>query len=381
MTDRYSISCTNGHEALSLLLTCLICLTMFACKTTDYVVINVDLKNPTSYMEGKKVFLQEEATKNFLDSAIVKDGKFQLRVKPGAEFIPFEASLRYATGDPNYPIRPLGYKNPYREKTFMTQFYADRGEMNFVIDTSSNFRRKEVFDLKFININKQTEAAYHYLDFKPAVGGSQKSVDHNATTINKFPASMHLLRQINSFKSELKDEDLIKILSLFDKSVHDTPLYKQLVAHTKYQNKNEGDIPLDVSLIKPDFSASKLAVEPDKHNLIVFWASWCGPCRQEIPQISKLYNAHQNSLNVMSISIDQNEKAWQTAMNQEKMPWTQLLLRRDSSFVKFDKKYNLSVIPVWLLFNREGKLIAQQVGLGMGKDAIDTKVASLLAAQ
>lgn len=379
MTNQSVMLFNKVFKALSLMLSCLTLITMLGCKTEDDVVINVDLKNPKSYMEGKKVFLGEEATKKFLDSAIVKYGKFQLRVKANADFIPFEASMRYATGDQSHPFWPLGYKNLYRDKTFMSQFYADRGVMNLVIDTSSTFRKKEVFDLKFLNINEQTEAAYKFWGFKPAVGSSQKSSNYNVSAIKKFPASMHLLRQIDWNKSELKDQELTKILSLFDKSVYNTPIYKQLVAYAKYENQHASDIPLDVSLFRPDFSITKLAVDPNKHNLVVFWASWCGPCRQEIPQISKLLDAHRDNLNVMSISIDQNEKAWQTAMKQEKMPWAQMLLRRDSSFVKFNKKYNLNAIPVWLLFNPKGKLIAQQVGLRMGKDAIDNQVASLLA--
>lgn len=355
-----------------------IAFTLSNCSGRDEYVINVNLKS-NQFLEGKKVYLGEQATKIFLDSAIVKDGKFQFRVETDRNFVPFEASMLYATGDQNHPFWLLGYKNPYKEKTHMSHFYVDKGVMNFVIDTSSKFKKKEMIEFTFLNINKQTEAAYRHWAFNPATGNAEKAEANSALIIKQFPTSQHLLRLIDWNKSKISDEELHGLLLLFDESAHSSPIYKRLSQYTDYQFNNKGAIPQDVALFDPAFLPAKLKIDSTRYNLIVFWASWCGPCRQEIPQITKLFHAQRRNLNVVSISIDQNEKAWISALKQEKMAWPQMLLRRDSSFTKFDKKYDLSAIPVSLLFDSQGNLVTRQLGIATGANAIDHKLARLIS--
>jgi thiol-disulfide isomerase/thioredoxin len=342
------------------------------------VVVEVDMENNHSYLEGKKVYLGDQDTKMFLDSAIVKDGMFRFSINPGKDFMPFEAAMMYATGNPKRPHWVLGYKNPFRHKTFMSNFYADRGTMNFVVDTSSSFKKKEVIDLRFTNMNLQTEAFYKSPIFKTDNRTSAETVAYNTAIIAKYPASVHLLRQLNWQKAEFEDKELKYLLSLFDAAIHRSASYENLNKYIGYKNKTGETFPADISLTTTDNSKTNSVLDPKKYNLVVFWASWCAPCRQEIPQIKKLYEGHKNNLNVTSISIDRKEDQWRSAVAKENMPWLQLLMTRDSSFVKLDKKYNLNAIPVWVLLDSQGKLIDKQVGLHQGKDAIDYKVASYM---
>lgn len=201
----------------------------------------------------------------------------------------------------------------------------------------------------------------------------------HARIIKQFSTSQHLLRQINWNKSKMKDTEMQELLLLFDESVYSTPNYKRLVEYSDYQNQNGNNIPQDIAVFDSTFLPSKLKIDSMRYNLIVFWASWCGPCRQEIPQITKIFHAQRKNLNVVSISIDQNEKAWISALKREKMPWPQMLLRRDSSFTKFDKKYDLSAIPVSLLFDPQGKLVSRQLGIATGRESIEHKIAGLIS--
>jgi thiol-disulfide isomerase/thioredoxin len=342
------------------------------------VVVEVDMENNHSYLEGKKVYLGDQDTKMFLDSAIVKDGKFRFSINPGKDFMPFEAAMMYATGNPQQPYWLLGYKNPFRHKTFMSNFYVDRGTMNFVVDTSSSVKKKEMIALRFTNINTQTEAFYKTIIFKPNSKQSAATLNYNTELIKKYAKSIHLLKQLNWQKSNFEDPELKHLLSLFDPSIHRSRLYGDLNTYIDYKNVTGDVFPADISLTKPDNSKTSAVLDPKKYNLVVFWASWCGPCRQEIPQIKKLYADHNAKLNVTSISIDRKEDQWRSAVAKENMPWSQLLMTRDSSFIKLDKKYNLNAIPVWVLLDSQGKLIDKQVGLHQGKDAIDYKVASYI---
>jgi thiol-disulfide isomerase/thioredoxin len=349
--------------------------------TNKPIVVQVDLQNTRSYLEGKKVYLGDQDSKKFLDSAIVKDGKFRLSISSGRDFMPFAAAMLYATGDPSHPYWLLGYKNPFVSKTFVSNFYMDRGTMNFVVDTSSSFKKKEVIDLRFTNMNLQTKAFYKSSIFKTGPKKSGEALTYNTDLIKKYPESIHLLRQLDWQKSNFKDPELKHLLSLFDASVHRSILFQNLNKYITYKNETGETFPADISLTRPDNSKTNSVLDPGKYNLVVFWASWCGPCRQEIPQIKKLYQDHKDKLNVTSISIDTKEDQWKSAVAKENMPWSQLLMTRDSSFVKLDKKYNLNAIPIWVLLDSHGKLIDKQVGLYQGKDAVDYKVASYIEQQ
>ena len=63
-----------------------------------------------------------------------------------------------------------------------------------------------------------------------------------------------------------------------------------------------------------------------KYVLIDFWASWCGPCRNEMPNVKAAYEKYASKgFEVISISIDKKQKAWRTAIEELGMNWTQVL--------------------------------------------------------
>jgi thiol-disulfide isomerase/thioredoxin len=73
-----------------------------------------------------------------------------------------------------------------------------------------------------------------------------------------------------------------------------------------------------------DGKSIKLSSVKGKVVLVDFWASWCMPCRAAIPHLKELYKTyHAKGFEIVSISIDQNSKAWKNAMLKEAMPWGQ----------------------------------------------------------
>ncbi len=94
-------------------------------------------------------------------------------------------------------------------------------------------------------------------------------------------------------------------------------------------------------------------LEDKKYVLIDFWASWCGPCRREIPNLKKLYAAYKDKgFDIISISIDKNEKEWQKALKEEGLEWPNF---RDSQVADL---YKVNAVPTMYLIDADSKLVA-----------------------
>ena len=82
-----------------------------------------------------------------------------------------------------------------------------------------------------------------------------------------------------------------------------------------------------------------------------FWASWCSPCRADIPHIKEVYEKYKDKgLNVLAISFDSNKAAWKSAVKKLKMPWEQL--------IELNGTNSDLGIPYGILLDSEGTIIA-----------------------
>lgn len=113
----------------------------------------------------------------------------------------------------------------------------------------------------------------------------------------------------------------------------------------------------DLSLETPDGTAVNLKdiVKPGMYNFIDFWASWCGPCRAAIPSVKQLYQKMNAKLNIVSISVDKRKADWTKAMEQEQMPWRQLLVP-EASMKALTAAYYIRYIPSLVVIDPEGNI-------------------------
>src|SRR6201991_4925363 len=95
--------------------------------------------------------------------------------------------------------------------------------------------------------------------------------------------------------------------------------------------------------------------------LVDFWASWCMPCRAEIPHLKELYaKYHAAGLEIISVSIDAHPDAWKRAMVQEQMGWKQVLdsYSGTGNFSDVAGGYRIESIPYTLLLDKDGMVVA-----------------------
>ena len=165
----------------------------------------------------------------------------------------------------------------------------------------------------------------------------------------------------------------------------------KLVANMKREEEQEAETQkiqdaLAIGTKFPDFNEKDLTGKPlstanykGKVVLIDFWATWCGPCRAEVPNVVAVYNKHHsNGFEIIGISLDrQPDKAKLESYTKEnKMPWPQFF---DGQFWnnKLSTKYGVRSIPATYLLDGEGKIIGK--GDDIRGENLDGAVAKALA--
>ncbi|TKC03663.1 TlpA disulfide reductase family protein [Pedobacter frigoris] len=189
---------------------------------------------------------------------------------------------------------------------------------------------------------------------------------------NTSPVALYVAKKnIGSLSAKEIDEALASLSPALKSSVGGQSLLEKAAVIKKTA---VGSKFVDFAFNDKDGKPVKLSdhVGKGKYTLLEFWASWCGPCRADIPHLKEAYALyHPAGFEVISISMDDDKDKWLKAINEENMTWLQV---SDLKAFKgdFSKIYNFNGIPTCVLVGPDGEIITRNMrGLWMDKKLID----------
>lgn len=188
--------------------------------------------------------------------------------------------------------------------------------------------------------------------------------------------SLYMLDK-NSPSKLLNYEQTFPFYNKLSNSVKETPLGKQLAVRlAEAKGKLTGGQFKDFVSNTPEGTSLSLkeVVSKNKYTLVDFWASWCGPCRKENPNVVKTFNDFKDKgFTVLSVSLDDNAEKWKAAIKSDGMPWYHV-----SSLMGWKEPaaqlYGIRAIPQNVLVDAQGKIVATN----LREETLYNKVKSLL---
>lgn len=180
----------------------------------------------------------------------------------------------------------------------------------------------------------------------------------------------------------LLDEEEIQALIASKAACFSTPLLKPLV--DQFTRRAEamklhqpGSQFKDIALQTPQGATKRLSDYCGKGNyvLVDFWASWCGPCRAEMPNVKKAYEKyHSKGFEIVGVSLDNDKAAWTGAIQRMNLTWPHLsdLKGWQSEAAAL---YGISSIPATMLVDPQGKIVE----FGLRGEQLEVKLAELYA--
>jgi thiol-disulfide isomerase/thioredoxin len=347
--------------------------------------------------DDTKLFIniQDEKTQSnkTIDTAKIKDGKFLFEGKLPAEAI----SMATLTADG----QPVNQMFILENGKIVLSIEKDSTHLNKIGGTKNNDyfqayndKMKEI-QKKGADFEKQNKAAIAEAQAKAQTGDmsammalqakfeplmkeiTESSKKYNNEFVEKNKDSFISLLILNQMLMD-PEADTEKLKSTFekmDKSIKDLKPGKDI------SKKFEGMGKVAIGKKAPDFTSKTadgvdyiLSANLGKVTLIDFWASWCGPCRMENPNVVAVYNEFKDKgLKIIGVSLDEDKAKWLEAIQADKLTWDHVAQLDPQNDVAA-KLYNVASIPSTFLLDANGNIVAKN----LKGDDLKNKIAELL---
>lgn len=360
-------------------------------------------KQPTSYTihgeiagdaNGKQVFLFPIVGEVAMDSTTIEDNKFSFT---GTMDAPDRVRVVIDANPEDKKGNKRGFKQSY--------FYLENGDIQYIAHIDSmpslfyNPNVKSVspvikgsksqdlhesymtsvkeLNTKFRSLDQEYLIEYH----QPAMDGEfnvergielQKQINEVSAQLGK--EKMNFIRAnadsrvaldmgasyFQDIFSSLTVNEVDELLEILRPSWGGTEEFADLEEMAQHAKKIAiGSKYTDVNLLNKDGDSVKLSdyIHPDKYTLVEFWATWCGPCRAEIPHLKHVYEEFKDkNFDIINVSFDDNTEEWHKTLKEEGMTWTQLI---DPQHFEGEaaKAYRIMGIPYSILLDPDGIII------------------------
>lgn len=328
--------------------------------------------------DGDTVLIQEVANRALVptDTAVIVNGEFVFEGKQDS------AVVRYIT-----------YIN--NGKQYMTDFFLENGNLSAKLGENSSVNgttnndayqefknglyafQKEygaiIESLQDTTITKeQKDSKMEELEAK-----SKEMTGKIAAAIEKNYNNLAGLELVKNFGYNLSEEEIEPVLNKLDAKFQNDPTVVSLKEHiAKTKATAVGQKYIDFTMQDPEGKEVKLSdyVGKSKYVLVDFWASWCGPCRAEMPNLVKTYAAYKNKgFQIVGVSLDESAEAWKGAIKAMNMTWPQMSDLKGWQ-CEGAQLYAVNGIPFTVLIDQEGVIVEK----GLRGEKLDEKLAELL---
>lgn len=362
----------------------------------EHTDVSSTLTVKLSGVEGGKLYLQELVDKSWInvDSAINYKG---------------EADLKVVRNDPDYyrlvdtvgnmgivilmPGKDVVLEGDLKEmvNTFKSPNSKENSQYYDFHRHLSKIRANEELWVKkykeYMESPETEDSATYYMTLLRDM--QDESDAYVKVTIDSIMPSFAVYSMVNYLRIE-KEFDYM--FGLAERIKNDMPNTKysrmfvgEIVRMKAYQDdkaKKEAESNVAVGKVAPDFTLYdvnkkevSLSSFKGKYVLLDFWASWCGPCRTESPNMVKLYKKlKSDKFEILSVSLDGNDKLWKEAIKKDKLgDWVHVsdLMQWNSPVVSL---YNITGIPATVIISPEGVVLAKDL---RGKE-LEAKLEELL---
>ncbi len=239
-------------------------------------------------------------------------------------------------------------------------------------------------EAKVANWNKQVAAATEKKDNKRIAQIEQDYQAAEADVVTKVKAmlpemgtSLVSLFALNFINIDSDFATYEELASRFEKENPNSPHAKSLIGRVKrIKGVMVGASAPEIALTDTSGTVVPLSSLRGKYVLIDFWASWCGPCRNENPNVVRMYNKYKDKgFSIYSVSLDRpgDREKWVRAIRNDNLTWTHV---SDLKFWQSQaaQEYGVQAIPATFLLDKDGKIIAKN----LRGEALEQKLAEVL---
>ena len=326
--------------------------------------------------EGNTIYLVDQNSMAFADSCVVKEGQFKFEGTAQDQLL-FEVKYGQRSRHKVYVIVEPG-SNVEVDIASQPAKVTDNGGLTdkmiaveTAVATAGNAVNAKIREMQAAGKSRDEIYAALNADIEAIYAIYQKAIDDNADNmVGAYVMGM----VINQFYDSLEklDEAMSKV-KYADKVFR---IRYEREGYLKAAATQAGKMFVDFSGLSVDGSVSKLSdyVGKGKYVLVDFWASWCGPCKGEIPNLIELQNRFGgDKFMVLGVNVWDEEEKFKAAIPAEGITYPQIYIPRDNKD-NATEMYGIKGIPQIILFAPDGTIVQRDLRGSEMKALVEEKM-------